>query len=305
MDTRSCHVVHVVRSCKSSIPRCLLHFDRRLDLSGYQPETFCPTAFNSTVSGKQMPGESKKKPNKRRKGNAALYTLAGTVITTLGAIATSGKTAILLPLIAIAAILAVFTLVLAYQWWQDRQQDGSPPEPAVAPDLHPEHLAESLTPIQRECVTLALNGAVTDVANVVGMPADLVRANLFSQVPNAKHLCMVKDLWCHMDRASERKIRIAIGRGSTGIAWRSGDANRVIWNDGWGESDIGNNAELRKVHPDLRWILSVPIFGTTSPATQLTLNIDGLQTTPSEDRLATALGHLPRFGQGIARAIGL
>jgi hypothetical protein len=199
-------------------------------------------------------------PGKGKKGNTALYTLAGTVITTLGAIATSGKTALLLPLIVIAAILAVFTLVLAYQWWQDRQQEvprpqhepGPPPEPSVAPDLHPERLAKSLTPIQRECVALALDGAVTDVANVVGMPADLVRANLFSQVPNTKHLCMVKDLWCHMDRPSECKIRIAIGRGSTGIAWRSGDANRAIWNDGWGESDIGNNADLRKVHPDLR-----------------------------------------------------
>ncbi len=116
---------------------------------------------------------------------------------------------------------------------------------------------------------------------------------------------MVKDLWCHMNLPKERTVKIDVGRGSAGIAWQTGDSNIVVWKDGWGDSDIGDDAELKKVHSELRWILSVPIFSSKKSGAQLALNVDGLQITPDEGVLAKALGHLPRFGQGISRVLCL
>jgi hypothetical protein len=137
------------------------------------------------------------------------------------------------------------------------------------------------------------------------MSAAAVRANLFALNPDTDKLCMVKDLWHNMNKLTERTIQMEIGRGSTGIAWSTRDPNKAIWNDGWGASDLSNAKELRKVDPDLRWILSVPIFGSEGPETQLVLNVDGLSNTPADAQLSTALTHLPRFGQGISRVLGL
>ncbi len=114
---------------------------------------------------------------------------------------------------------------------------------------------------------------------------------------------MVKNLWHHMDSPAERTIRMEIGRGSTGNAWARQRANLVVWKDGWGEDDIGNDEELKKVDPNLRWIISVPIFAGKEPA--LVLNIDGLEETPNRRLLTEGLCAMLRFGEGISCALGL
>lgn len=152
---------------------------------------------------------------------------------------------------------------------------------------------------------MALRGAATDVASVVRMPPTNVRTNLFALSPGTNKLRMVKDLWHNMNDPKERTIEVEIGRGSTGLAWNSRDLNKAVWKDGWGKSDLRSATELRKVNSELRWILSVPIFSSKGPETTLVLNVDGLSRTPPDAALSEALTHLPRFGQGISRKLGL
>jgi hypothetical protein len=239
---------------------------------------------------------------KRKRRVNPLYTLAATIVSAIASIASSATKAVAVPLGCVAAILFVFTLMLWYE--MHRGSDGKQKR-RKPPDLHPDRLAASLDADQLEFMEMALRGATTDVASVVRMPPTNVRANLFALSPGTNKLRMVKDLWHNMNDPKERTIEVEIGRGSTGLAWNSRDLNKAVWKDGWGKSDLRSATELRKVNSELRWILSVPIFGSKGPETTLVLNVDGLSRTPSDAALSEALTHLPRFGQGISRKLGL
>lgn len=232
------------------------------------------------------------------KQTTAIFALAGTVISALASIAVKGTSSgLFIVLIVVAAILLVFAGVLWYQVASDRDS-------VVAPshiDLHPDRFVKSLSPQQRLILDLALKGAVDDVANTVGMPADLVRSNLFARLPETNRLRMVKDGYFHMNGSGECTIEMDIGRGASGRAFENGQVVRAVWKDGWGPNDIGEDEQLMKLNPALRWILSVPVFDTHSLDSVLVLSVDGLHQTPSTTRLADALGHLPRFGEGIAK----
>jgi hypothetical protein len=234
----------------------------------------------------------------------AIFTLAGAVVSALVSIAVKATgTGLVIVFLVIAAILFVFSAMLWYQVATDRASSNQVPTRKV--DLRPHKLVASLSAQQREYLRLALSGAVNDAANEVGMRADLVRANIFARIPRTDRLAMVKDAFCHMSRPEEYSIEMGIGTGSAGRAFASGDVVRSIWKDGWGQSDIGEDAQLAKVHPELRWILSVPIPRAVDPEPVLVLNVDGLRETPSEGKLAMALSHLPRFGEGIMRVLAL
>ena len=249
----------------------------------------------------KVPDEGKRSSG--GKGTAALFTLAGTVVTTIGAIATNKTTPAAIVFGAIAAILFVFTALLAFQWRSAREAGMGDGTKRSKVKLEPDRLAKSLTQDQKTGVELALQGAVTDVATAVQVPDNLVRANLFARIPNTNKLAMVMGLWHHMDLRKEHTIRIEIGRGSTGNAWARQAASLVVWKNGWGVADIGNNKELKKVHPDLRWIISVPVFAGMEPV--LVLNVDGLEQTPSQARLQEGLCAMLRFGAGISSLLGL
>ncbi len=239
---------------------------------------------------------------KRKRRVNPLYTLAATIVSAIASIASSASKAVAVPLGCVAAILLVFTLMLWYETRRGRDGDQKRRKP---PDLDPDRLAASLDTDQLEYMDIALRGAATDVASVVRMSPTNVRTNLFALSPGTNKLRMVKDLWHNMNDPKERTIEVEIGRGSTGLAWNSRDLNKAVWKDGWGKSDLRSATELRKVNSELRWILSVPIFGSKGPETTLVLNVDGLSRTPSDAALSEALTHLPRFGQGISRKLGL
>lgn len=249
-----------------------------------------------------MSGRKESKGSTRK--SPALFALAGTVVTTLGAIATQETTAVLVPLAVVAAILFVFTLMLLNQWRLEAMAAKSARHPRIK-DLHPERLAKKLDGEQRRNIAILLEGLVGDVAGEVGVQSKFLRANLFSCLPESNQLGMVGDLWRNMDGGRECTIRIPIGEGSTGIAWATGNANKVIRNGDWGESQLGDPNELSKVHPELRWILTVPIFGSAGGTTKLVLNVDGLRLPSDERDLDAAIGHLPRFGHGISVVLGL
>lgn len=239
-------------------------------------------------------------PSKSGKKNAGIFGLAGGVVSAIAGIATkSTNNHVGLGLIAVGAILLVFGAML----WYSVRSDGTRRRRKVR--LDPAKLAASLDDGQRLVFDAALPGVANEVANIVDVPADLVRANLFAQVPGTNRIGMVADLWFQMNDESERTIRMDIGSGSAGTAFASRNLNRAIWKDGWGRNDIGDNAELEKVNPELRWILSAPVFASDGTAAKLVLNVDGLRETPTADRLADAIGHLPRFANLIAKTLDL
>lgn len=240
-------------------------------------------------------------PSKSGKKNAGLFGLAGGAITAIAGIATTSTSKpIGVVLVVIGAIILIVALMLWYQVWSDGRTTR---RRHVA--LDPAKLAASLDADQRKFFDVALPGVANEIANIVKVPADLVRANLFAPVPGTNRIGMVADLWFQMDDERERTIRMDIGSGSAGTAFASRNLNRAIWKDGWGRNDIGDNAELEKVNPELRWILSAPVFASGDTTTKLVLNVDGLRKTPAADRLADAIGHLPRFATAIAQALDL
>jgi len=241
--------------------------------------------------------------SKSGKQTAAVWAGAGGAITAVAGIATTNASKpIGVILLVIGAIVLIFALALAYQVWRDREASGPVPKPV---NLEPGKLAAALDGKQREVLELALPALASDVANVVGMPTDLVRANLFAKLPGSDRLGIVQNLWFQMDYPPERTIQMDIGKGCAGLAFQSRNINRAIWKDGWGANDLGDNKELAKVNPDLRWILSVPIFGSGDPEPKLVLNVDGLRHTPTQAKLADAIAHLPRFANAVARTLNL
>jgi len=242
-------------------------------------------------------------PKKPGKQNTTVIALAGTAITAVAGIATAATSkSLAVTLVVVIAIIVLFALALAYQVWRDREASGPVPKPV---DLEPGKLAAALDGKQREVLELALPALASDVANVVGMPTELVRANLFAKLPGSDRLGIVQNLWFQMDYPPERTIQMDVGKGCAGLAFKSRNINRAIWKDGWGANDLGDNKELAKVNPDLRWILSVPIFGSGDPEPKLVLNVDGLRHTPTQAKLADAVAHLPRFANAVARTLNL
>lgn len=242
-------------------------------------------------------------PNKSGKQTAAVWAGAGGAITAVAGIATTNASKpIGVILLVVGAIVLIFAMALGYEIWRDRRA----PTPVAKPvNLEPGKLAAALDGKQREILELALPGLASEVANVVGMPTELVRANLFAKVPGSERLGIVQNLWFQMDYPPEQTIQMDVGKGCTGVAFQSRNINRAIWKDGWGANDLGDNKELAKVNPDLRWILSVPIFGSADPVPKLVLNVDGLRHTPTQAKLAEAIAHLPRFANIVSRTLDL
>lgn len=81
---------------------------------------------------------------KRKRRVNPLYTLAATIVSAIASIASSATKAVAVPLGCVAAILLVFTLMLLYETRRGRDGEQKRRKP---PDLHPDRLAASLTPI--------------------------------------------------------------------------------------------------------------------------------------------------------------
>ena len=239
-------------------------------------------------------------PHQSGKKNGAVYTFAGGAITAIAGIATASTSKpIGVILVVVGAIIVIVVLVLRFAG----SSDGQPRRRPVP--LAPGKLAAALDDSQRTFFAAALPGVANEVANAAGVPIEHVRANLFTQVPGTNRLGMVADLCFHMNDARERTIQMEIGTGSAGTAFASGNLNRAIWKKGWGANDIGDDAELAKVNPELRWILSAPIYASNGAGAKLVLNVDGVHDTPTAARLADAIAHLPRYATLISQALYL
>lgn len=113
---------------------------------------------------------------------------------------------------------------------------------------------------------------------------DLVRANLFG-LDGTGMLRMVPHFMVNMSYPPEHTISMPPGYGSSGRAFKEGLKNVAILRKDWGKDRIEDD-ELKKVHKDLRWITSVPVFSQTMPKQVVwVLNVDGLKTGHDQDIL--------------------
>ena len=164
-------------------------------------------------------------------------------------------------------------------------------------------LTKRLTATQRQYILTLLQGATTDVAGVLELPQDLVRSNLFEMSDNDR-VRIIRALTFNMNRAEELTISLPVGIGSTGRCFESGQPNIAVFREDWGQDNI-EEPEFRKMHPDLRWVISVPVSATERALRpKWVLNVDGLLTRKDEYDLRGALGQIFGWSQMISLVIG-
>ena len=190
-------------------------------------------------------------------GNDALVIVLATVV---------GGTA------AMTAVAAVFVQVNASRYRRLRtnaQKAAATPATTHEASLDP-RLAELLAEAAR------------DAADQLKLDPDQVRAALF--LPDGQVLRIPPGLTVHFTDPDEASIVIAVGQGSAGRAYESKQQNIAIYHQAQSDSSISDPNERHKVHPDLKWIISTPIFGTDRKVVGV-LNIDGLDTEQAVEQL--------------------
>jgi len=129
------------------------------------------------------------------------------------------------------------------------------------------------------------------VAEVLGIDPELVRANIFELKDG--HLALVPDLTSNMsDRPDELTLTVEPGEGAAGMAYAKGEPVLALGEAGWGGYLVGLE-QAHKPHPDLKWILSLPVPPRSAAEQPLfVLNVDGLREGRSPEDLAKALERL-------------
>jgi hypothetical protein len=219
------------------------------------------------------------------------WSLLGAAVVAIAGIATNSSNASVVVVLIVVLGIIVIALIGLYRAMHPAPRETRPVT------LSPDRLSKSLSADQRQYVNLLLSSATLEAANALGIGQEGIRSNLFCKDPKTEQLRMVKNLHCHMTWKPEWSVKIRIGRGCTGVAYQSGSVNRAIWKDGWGPNDIGDDAELAKVHPDLRWILSFPVYSHEHTDPALVMNVDGLRKRVTLQQLDETVGHLLRYPQ--------
>ena len=152
---------------------------------------------------------------------------------------------------------------------------------------------------QKEDLIRCLQGAVADAAAELKLSTNVVRGNLFG-IDEHHHLKMVPEMTVNMLRPEEFTLSIPVGYGSAGRAFQNKEANIAVVGKKGNKSTIADE-EQKKVHPDLRWIISIPVLGGNNvPAPILIMNIDGIKEARSEESLRKALPHLFHWSYAIS-----
>lgn len=150
---------------------------------------------------------------------------------------------------------------------------------------------------EKGMIRRVLRSAANDTCEALHLSSNLVRSNLF-RLDDDGRLRMLPSLTHNMHRDEEKPISMPVGYGSTGRCFASGKPNIAIFREGWGK-DVIEDEELKKVHPDLRWIMSFPIpyrKKNKGKNTILVMNVDGLEERKDHAELADALGRLVPYG---------
>ena len=206
------------------------------------------------------------------------------------------------PLFIILLIVLVFIIVMGIRSRSDRRKVVSYPKEEVI-GKNNIVLADKLGLDQKEGIRKVLREAAGVAAKVLNLNPDLVRSNLFGRDEHDR-LRMIKDLTFQMNHPDELTLKIPIGYGSTGRCFKSSDPNIAVLENDWGRDRI-EDSELRKLHPELKWIISMPVLGGGDPARPIwVLNVDGLREKRQADDLQKALRKIFKYSATISIILG-
>lgn len=198
---------------------------------------------------------------------------------------------------AFVLFIVVALLAIAFIWSIARETDRVRSGTAV--DVNDTvSLVASLPEAACHDISRALAEAAAEAAAVLHVPVDLVRANLFG-ISRDHKLSILDGLTHHMDQAEELGLVLELGQGSTGVAFTTGRPNIAVLRADWGAASIPDSL-LSKVHPDLRWIVSVPVFADASGKPMWIFNVDGLRESADIAGLQAVLSRLVFYAQMIA-----
>lgn len=133
-----------------------------------------------------------------------------------------------------------------------------------------------LAPPDSKFIRDTLSIATQRVANFLNVPLAHIRANLF--IPFGDVLVIPKGASVNMDGHTDEFIRITKGMGATGNVFKDlkfRDPYIAIFNGSWGNNTLPAD-EMKKVHPDLKWIMSFPLTDPEDGRLFGVMNLDGL-----------------------------
>jgi hypothetical protein len=206
----------------------------------------------------------------------------------------------------IFAVVVVLCMVLVYRMFKlglskQKMQIENIGKKSIEMKKDTIGFVDRLSDVQKEDVRKILRGAATLVADMLNIPHNLVRSNLFG-VDDQKRLRILKESTFHMDREEELTISMPVGYGSTGRCFQHKVSNIAVFREGWGKDTI-DDQELRKVHPDLQWIISVPVLTGKDRQIICVMNVDGLQERREEEELSKVVSHLFHYSEIISYII--
>ncbi len=128
-----------------------------------------------------------------------------------------------------------------------------------------------------------LQGMIDNASLRLGIDKGNLRANVF--MPSGDYLSICPGLHLNMDRQDELTIHMPVGYGATGHAFQSKSPVIAIYKEGWGKYQL-DDQETRKIHPDLRWIHSMPIGHARQPNQYVGVaNVDCLNVSLSQEEV--------------------
>jgi hypothetical protein len=154
--------------------------------------------------------------------------------------------------------------------------------------------AEPLAPENQQHIAALLAGAGEQVASEQHVPAQHVRAALFRY--DGRVLRIPPGLNWHLTDPAERNIEIPPGQGSAGRAFETGAQNIAVYHNVRDDTSILDTQQRQRVDPELKWIISTPIFGANQRVLGV-LNVDGLTDVRAMDDLRPSLDGLLYWAQ--------
>lgn len=147
-------------------------------------------------------------------------------------------------------------------------------------------IAQRLNKAQRATVVGQLSAVRAAVAESLKASEEDVRAAVLAV--DQGYLRIIPDLHVSDYLPQELSVRMPIGYGVAGRTFAQEKERAMSGSKGFGRADLEPD-ERKKVHFNLKWIISEPIFCGEPPECTWVLNVDGLRTEFDEATLQSAL----------------